>query len=215
MRSIFILNRLSISHSTSSRKQWLSLSHMFVHIGAAWEYQLYQALQEAKQEDRSIQDFYSLLFEYWEELQTMDVLFPDSISVFALEFQKQRDRRNLFHFDMWLRLEFEALRSSILHRHPLPASLKQWLSSPLKRHVSGCYHYYLLQFSQSPYPQLLQHRTIVLLVVAHRIVSHPFMGKWTKDNSFVGPQLNRFNARIANNSATWFLPSVNEEGSMV
>jgi len=51
----------------------------------------------------------------------MDVLFPDSMSIFALDFQKQRDRRNLFHFVMRLHPEFEALRSSIIHRHPLPS----------------------------------------------------------------------------------------------
>jgi len=51
----------------------------------------------------------------------MDVPFSDSMSVFALEFQKQIDRRNLFYFAMRLRPEFEALRSNILHRHPLPS----------------------------------------------------------------------------------------------
>ena len=52
MRLVFIPIRLSISRSTSSRKQWLALSRMFVQTGAAREYQLCQALQEAKQEDR-------------------------------------------------------------------------------------------------------------------------------------------------------------------
>jgi len=41
--------------------------------------------------------------------------------VFTLEFQKQRDHQNLFHFALRLRPEFETLRSSILHRHPLPS----------------------------------------------------------------------------------------------
>ena len=40
--------------------------------------------------------------------------------VFALMFQKQRDRRNMFYFAMRLCPEFEELRSSILHSHPLP-----------------------------------------------------------------------------------------------
>jgi len=61
------------------------------------------------------QDFYSLLFGYWEELQTMEVSFLDSMFVFALEFQKQRDRWNLFHFAMRLRPKFEALHSSWVH----------------------------------------------------------------------------------------------------
>ena len=87
---------LSIGRSTSFREQWLVLSRMFSKIGAA----RVPGSLEAKQEDRSIQDFYSLFFGYWEELQTMNVSFSDSMSVFTLEFQKQRDRRNLFHFAM-------------------------------------------------------------------------------------------------------------------
>jgi len=51
----------------------------------------------------------------------MDIPFPDSISVFAFEFQKQRNRQNLFHLSILLCPEFEALHSSILHRHPLPS----------------------------------------------------------------------------------------------
>ena len=121
MRSVSILICLSIGSSTSSREQWLALSHMFIQIDLAREYQLCQALQEAKQEDRLIQDFYSLLFGYQEELQTMNVLFSNFMFVFTLEFQKQRDRRNLFHFAMRLHPEFETLHSSILHRHPLPS----------------------------------------------------------------------------------------------
>jgi len=41
------------------------------------------------------------------------------MSVFALEFQKQRDHRNLFYFAMRLCLEFKALCGSIFHHHPL------------------------------------------------------------------------------------------------
>ena len=70
--------------------------------------------------DHSIQDFYSLLSSYWEELQTMKVFISNFMSAFALEYQKQRDRRNLFHFVMRLHPEFEALNGSILHCHPLP-----------------------------------------------------------------------------------------------
>ena len=100
MRSISIPIRLFISRSTSTREQWLALSRMFVQTNVAREYQLCQALQEAKQEDRSIWNFYLLLSGYWEKLQIMEVLFQDSISDFALKFQKQRDRWNLFHFAM-------------------------------------------------------------------------------------------------------------------
>src|SRR3954468_10955147 len=125
MRSVSIPIRLSIGRLTSSQEQWSALSRMFVQSGAAREYQLVQALQDAKQDDRSIQEFYSLLSGYWEELQTMEAPIPaivaSSAPGFILDLQRQRDRRNLFHFAMRLQPEFEALRGSLLHRSPLPS----------------------------------------------------------------------------------------------
>src|SRR3954469_23767594 len=55
----------------------------------------------------------------------MEVHIPETVTThaptFILDLQKQRDYRNLFHFAMRLRPEFEALRGSILHRSPLPS----------------------------------------------------------------------------------------------
>src|SRR4051812_35093059 len=125
MRSVTIPICLSIGRLMSSQEQWFALSRMFVQSGAAREYQLVQALQDAKQDDRSIQEFYSLLSGYWEELQTMEAPIPaivaSSASGFVLDLQRQRDHRNLFHFTIRLRPEFEALRGSLLHRSPLPS----------------------------------------------------------------------------------------------
>ena len=132
----------------------------------------------------------------------MYISFPDSMSVFTLEFQKQRDRLNLFHFTMRLRPKFEALRSSILHRLHYPASLKQWLSSHLRRYVFRYCHHYLLHFCQNSHPQLLQHRIILLLLEGHFFVGHLFVSKRIEDNNLVDPQLNNFNTSIANNLAT-------------
>jgi len=42
-----------------------------------------------------------------------------------------------------------------------------------------------------------------------------FVGKWTENNRLVALKLSKFNARFANNLATWFLPVLNEKGSMV
>jgi len=62
---------------------------------------------------------WALMMQY--NLHTMKVPISDFMSAFALEYQKQRDRRNLFHFAMRLHPEFEVLRVSILHQHPLPS----------------------------------------------------------------------------------------------
>ena len=125
MRSVSIPIHLSINCSTSSREQWLALSRMFVQSSAAQEHQLCQALQEAKKENCSIQHFYSLLFRYWEELQTMNVLFSDFMSVFALEFHKQRDRQNLFHLPCDFILNLRHLVAVFSIAICYPASLKQ------------------------------------------------------------------------------------------
>src|SRR3954468_7076607 len=54
----------------------------------------------------------------------MEPPLPDGMiltyPVYILDQQKQRDQRNLFHFAIRLRPEFETLRGNILHRSPLP-----------------------------------------------------------------------------------------------
>src|SRR3954465_13064121 len=124
MRSVIDSIRMNIGRLTSSRDQWSALQRMYVQSGSAREYQLIQALQDARQDDCSIQEFYSLLSSYWEELQALEPPLPDGIvltyPVYILDQQKQRDQRNLFHFAMRLRPEFETLRGNILHRSPLP-----------------------------------------------------------------------------------------------
>src|SRR3954462_7517695 len=151
MRSVSIPIRLSIGRLTSSQEQWSTLSRMFVQSGAAREYRLVQALQDAKQDDRSIQEFYSLLSGYWEELQTMEAPIPAIVASrapgFVLDLQRQRDRRNLFHFAMRLRPEFEALRGSLLHRGPLPS-----ITDAVCELISEETRLRLLSSTQSPAP---------------------------------------------------------------
>src|SRR3954468_20584011 len=142
VRSVSVPIRLSIGRLTSSKDQWLAISRMFVQSGAAREYQLVQALQDAKQNDHSIQEFYSLLSGYWEELYIMETPIPETVITSAPEFvlalEKQRDRRNLFHFAMRLRPEFESLRGSILHRSPLPSlteAISEFIAEETRLHL--------------------------------------------------------------------------------
>lgn len=96
VRSVSIPIRLSIRRLTTSMDQWLALSRMFVQTGATQEYQLLQSFQDAKLEDRCIQDFYVLLSGYWKELHTMEAAISDAVlsaaPSFALELEKQRNR---------------------------------------------------------------------------------------------------------------------------
>jgi len=134
----------SVSFSTSSKEQWLALTRMFVHASTSREYQLYQAPQGSRQGDRSIQDFYSLLSGYFEELQTMNIPILDSMSAFALMFQKQRDRKNPFHFAMQLHPEFKALLGSIFHLHLFPSLIESVVEFTFERYVFGyCHHHRL------------------------------------------------------------------------
>src|SRR5438270_129385 len=102
MRSVVDSIRMHIGCLTSSRDQWSTLQRMYVQSGSAREYQLIQAPQDARQDDHSIQEFYSLLSGYWEELHALESPLPDGLMlaypVYILDQQKQRDRRNLFHF---------------------------------------------------------------------------------------------------------------------
>lgn len=64
VKTAFILIHMSIDCSASSKEQWAALNCMFVQSGTAREYQFYQALQDTKQKDHSIYDFYSSLSGY-------------------------------------------------------------------------------------------------------------------------------------------------------
>src|SRR4051812_13686941 len=75
MRSVVDSIQMNIGRLTSSRDQWSALQRMYVQSGSAREYQFIQALQDARQDDRSIQEFCSLLSGYWEELRR-SLLFP-------------------------------------------------------------------------------------------------------------------------------------------
>src|SRR3954464_708152 len=66
---------------------------------------------------------------------------------FVLDLQRQRDRRNLFHFAMRLRPEFEALRGSLLHRSPLPS-----ITDAVCELISEETRLRLLSSAQSPAP---------------------------------------------------------------
>ena len=94
--------------------------------------------------------------------------------------------------------EFEALRSSILHRHPLPS-----LTEAVAEFTSEETRLPMLSSLFAPVQSVFSPTTFATpyhpLLMAHSIVSHYFVGKWTEDNILVGAQLSRFNARFVNN----------------
>src|SRR4051812_47974727 len=79
-------------------------------------------------------------------LQSQPSLLPPPPG-FVLDLQRQRDRRNLFHFAMRLRPEFESLRGSLLHRSPLPS-----ITDAVCELISDETRLRLLSSTQSPAP---------------------------------------------------------------
>ena len=73
-------------------------------------------LREAKQGERSIQEFYLYLTELWDQLALMD---PTELAKDST-YQILREEHKLVELLMALRDNFENLRSSMLHRSPLP-----------------------------------------------------------------------------------------------
>src|SRR4051812_6488302 len=72
----------------------------------------------------------------------METSIPETVttsfSEFVLDLQKQRDRRNFFHFAMRLRPQFESLRGSILHRSPLPSltvAISKFITEETRLHL--------------------------------------------------------------------------------
>ncbi|TXG67236.1 hypothetical protein EZV62_008511 [Acer yangbiense] len=87
-----------------------------IGIHLAKRYQINMDLREAKQGERSIQEFYSYLTELWDQLALMD---PTELAK-DRTYQKLWEEHKLVELLMALRDDFENLRSFMLHQSHLP-----------------------------------------------------------------------------------------------
>lgn len=99
----------------SARDVWTFLSTRYIESSGTREYSLLSQTSSARQGDRSIQDFYLVLRDFWRELEGFipSALFTETGRTFW-------DRRHMYEFFMALRFEFSALVGQLIHRHPTP-----------------------------------------------------------------------------------------------
>lgn len=110
----------------------------------ARELKLLTDLHSLSQGDLTVQDFYFKLTIIWDELALME---PPKLQNVA-SYIALRDRRSLTRFLLRLRKEFDSIRSSLLHKSPLPmveAALNEVLAEAI--HIISTSDY--LSFSVS------------------------------------------------------------------
>ncbi|XP_048235207.1 uncharacterized protein LOC125371104 [Ricinus communis] len=74
-------------------------------------------IRALQQKSMSIQEFYDAMTDLWDQLALTE---PAELRAFG-PYIVRREEQRLVQFLMALRDEFEGLRGSILHRHPLPS----------------------------------------------------------------------------------------------
>ncbi|XP_026406860.1 uncharacterized protein LOC113302209 isoform X2 [Papaver somniferum] len=102
---------------STAKEVWDHLATLFFQSNFAKRYQLESDIREAKQGDRDVQEFYSIMNGYWDQLALTE---PADLKTVA-PYVKYREEQRLVQFLMALRHDFEALRGQILHRNPLPS----------------------------------------------------------------------------------------------
>uniref|UniRef100_A0A5B7BTX9 Retrotransposon Copia-like N-terminal domain-containing protein n=1 Tax=Davidia involucrata TaxID=16924 RepID=A0A5B7BTX9_DAVIN len=108
---------VQLAKFNTAKQIWEYLSKLYVQSNFAKRYQLEADIRAARQEDRSIQEFYSVMTGFWDQLALTE---PAGLSAHE-PYLTYREEQRLVQFFMALRDDFEGLRGSILHRSPLPS----------------------------------------------------------------------------------------------
>ncbi|XP_038680973.1 uncharacterized protein LOC119981907 [Tripterygium wilfordii] len=100
----------------SAHVVWKSLTARFVERSGARQYSLLTQAAAARQDDRSIQQFYQHMHGFWRELEAF--LPAGSHIATHVAFW---DMRHMYEFLMALRPEFGSLVGQLIHRDPSPS----------------------------------------------------------------------------------------------
>ncbi|RHN70386.1 hypothetical protein MtrunA17_Chr3g0134961 [Medicago truncatula] len=100
----------------TAKEIWDHLKRLYVQSNFAKRYQLESDIMALKQNNMTIQEFYSAMTNLWDQLALME---SDQLKV-VKAYINQREEQRLVWFLMALRDDFEGLRGGILHRTPLP-----------------------------------------------------------------------------------------------
>lgn len=107
---------MQLAKFSTAKQVWDHLARLYMQSNFAKRYQLEMDIRAARQGDQSIQEFYTIMTGFWDQLALTG---PADLSLNA-SYCTYREEQRLVQFLMALRDDFEALRGSILHRSPLP-----------------------------------------------------------------------------------------------
>jgi transposase InsO family protein len=114
--SVSQLIGMQLAKYDTAKEVWDHLKRLLVQSNFAKRYQLESDIRALKQNNMTIQDFYSAMSNLWDQLALMESAELKTVKAYI----DQREEQRLVQFLMALRDDFEGLRGSILHRTPLP-----------------------------------------------------------------------------------------------
>ncbi|XP_045795561.1 uncharacterized protein LOC123890064 [Trifolium pratense] len=107
---------MQLAKYDTAKEVWDHLERLYKQSNFAKRYQLESDIRALKQNNMSIQEFYSTMTNLRDQLALMEPAELKGVKAYL----DHREEQRLVQFLMALRDEFEALRGSILHRTPLP-----------------------------------------------------------------------------------------------
>ncbi|KAM6551871.1 hypothetical protein CsatB_001679 [Cannabis sativa] len=102
----------------TAKEVWDHLPRLHTQSNIAKQFQLETNIRALEQKDMSIQEFYSVMTDLWDQLALTE---SEELRTFAPYIARRKEQR-LVQFLMALRSDFEALPGSILHCSPLPSA---------------------------------------------------------------------------------------------
>ncbi|CAK9160432.1 unnamed protein product [Ilex paraguariensis] len=106
---------MHLTKFNTAKQIWDYLTTFFVQSNFAKRYQLEHEIRAARQGDKTIQKFYSVMIGFWDQLILAE---PAQLSTHMI-YCTFREEQRLVQFLMALADDFEGLRGSILHLLPL------------------------------------------------------------------------------------------------
>ncbi|XP_024973950.1 uncharacterized protein LOC112512302 [Cynara cardunculus var. scolymus] len=101
----------------TAKEVWDHLDKLYTQSNFAKQYQLETGIRALQQNDMSVQDFYSAMFDLWDQLALTESAELESFKPYIARREEQR----LVRFLMDLLYGFGGLCGTILHRTSLPS----------------------------------------------------------------------------------------------
>lgn len=98
-----------------AKKVWDHLKRLYNHSNFRKWYPLESDIKDLKQNNVTIQEFYSTMIDLWDQLTLMELVELKIVKVYI----DQREKQCLVQFLMVLWNDFESLHGSIIHHNPL------------------------------------------------------------------------------------------------